>query len=352
MLRAAAIVGVLVDIDAMLQPELAAENSLELRWRCFQAHFALPIADALATNYSGLGWSTDLVRPLTGNLTGCQELMLDDLHGPSLLPPFATALSAGCPEVGDESRPWEPARAAVPLRLLDFEGSELGDAGAAAVGPILHACPFIAAVYAPMNRISDEGARALATALFEPPHPAVRQLDLHGNRIHDYGADGLARLLTLPPSAASAPVPLRELRLHNNRIGAHGFSILAEALRDNVLLETLMLSHNPGGDLGVAALASALAERRKAGRDAALRRLYLTAVNLTDVGAVALLDALRAPNAPPLETLVLDGNPAVSQGMLHAIEALMAPRRAAATAREEHATGLFRARELQGRGSV
>ena len=124
MLRAAAIVGVLVDIDAMLQPELAAENSLELRWRCFQAHFALPIADALATNYSGLGWSTDLVRPLTGNLTGCQELMLDDLHGPFLLPPFATALSAGCPEVGDESRPWEPARAAVPPRLLDFEGSE------------------------------------------------------------------------------------------------------------------------------------------------------------------------------------------------------------------------------------
>ena len=92
-----------------------------------------------------------------------------------------------------------------------------------------------------------------------------------------------------------------------------------------------------------AAAARALALRRVAGRDAVLRRLYLSAVNMSDVGALALLDALNAPNAPPLEMLVLDGNPAVSHDVLSALDALVAPRRAAAPPREERATGLFSA---------
>ena len=54
LLTAAAALSVLVDIDATLQPEVAAENVLELRWRCFESHFALALTDALAHNYSGL----------------------------------------------------------------------------------------------------------------------------------------------------------------------------------------------------------------------------------------------------------------------------------------------------------
>ena len=332
---------VLLDIDAGRQPLLAADNVLGLRWRCAQSHIAPAIADALTTNYTGLGWSAAFVQPLLANLTGCRELALDDLHGATLLPPLATALATGCPEVGDPDRPWEPARSAVPLRVLDLEGSLLEDAGAAGLGPMFPPCPTLEAVHAPANRISDDGARALAAALYEPPHPGVRLLDLHGNNINDYGADGLARLLMLP-APPRTPVPLAELRIHRNRITAIGFRLLAEGLRDNVLLTTLMLSGNPGGDAGVVALADALVYNRHPDRPSALRRLYLTAVNISDVGARALLDALSQPNSPPLEALVLDGNPMVSAPLLEALEAVVSARRATIPALGEQATGLFR----------
>ena len=188
--------GVLVDIDAR-QPERLATGTLDVKWRCLQSHVEPAIADALLTNYSMLGWSTAFVQPLIANLTGCLELTLDNLHGADLLPPLGVALATACPYVSDESRPWEPPRSPAPLRALDFEGSTLEDVGAAGLAPIIRACPSIAAIYAPSNRISDAGARALADALFTPPHAGVKLLDLHGNVIGDYGADGLARMLTL-----------------------------------------------------------------------------------------------------------------------------------------------------------
>lgn len=345
------LLGVLVDVDAVRQPELAAEGNLGLRWRCLQPTIETAIADALSTNFSGLGWSAALVQPLIGNLTGCLELHLDDLHGAASLPPLATALTAGCAVVGDENRPWEPARAAVPLRALDLEGSALGDAGTSALGPLLQGCGALETLHLPTNSIGDAGARALAAALVEPHHPRLRLLDLYGNRVRDYGADGLARLLRVP-APPEPPVPLVELRLHDNRIGAHGFAILADALRDNMQLRALLLSGNPGGDEGVAALARALSERH-ADRPSGLRRLHLSAVNMTDAGASTLLAALRTPHAPPLESLLLDGNPHVSEAALQALDELLAPNRAAAT--QAHtteaggaaslATGLFRAAE-------
>ena len=307
-----------LDLDAVRQPELAVDNVLGVRWHCSQAHMSQAITDALATNYTGLGWSSDLVQPLIGNLTGCLVLSMDDVRGAASLPPLVAALGVACPEVGDPDRPWEPARSAAPLRMLDFEGSVLEDAGAAALGPLFQPCPTLQALHAPANRISDDGARALATALFEPPHASLRLLDLHANNINDYGADGLARLLTLPPPPQK-PLPLDELRLHRNRITAVGFTLLAESLRDNVMLQTLMLSGNPGGDAGVIALADAMVRNRHAGRNSALRRLYLAAVNMSDVGAGALLEALSQSNSPPLEECVIEANPAVSASMRDAI---------------------------------
>ena len=78
--------------------------------------------------------------------------------------------------------------------------------------------------------------------------------------VRDFGADGIARLLT--PVPPISPVPLRELRLQGNRIGHVGAGLLAQSLRDNVLLETLMLSGNPLGDEGIIALANSLHARK------------------------------------------------------------------------------------------
>ena len=57
-------------------------------------------------------------------------------------------------------------------------------------------------------------------------------------------------------------------------IGAPGARLLAQGLRDNVMLETLILSANNVGDEGVSAIAEALYVRHAA-RPSGLRRLYL-----------------------------------------------------------------------------
>ena len=339
LLLKSAIVAVVLEIDSVRQPEFAESGRLDLRYRCRQSHIEPTITTALTSsfNYTGLGWSPDYVQPLIANLTDCLELSMSELYGPSsapLLTPLAVALAVTCPHVADPSRPWEPARSMSPLRRLDFEGSLLEDSGASALEPIIRSCPSVEAIYAPANRISDGGARAFAAALSAPAHAGCQMLDLHHNLIGDEGAEDLARVLTLP-------VPLTELRLHYNRIGTNGFVLLAEGLRNNVLLHTLMLSGNPGGDVGVSAIAHAMVHRA-AGRDCTIRRLYLSATNITDVGATALLDALKEPNSPPMETLLLDGNPAVSPAILSAIATHIATHQAIPA--PEGSTGIFRVR--------
>lgn len=282
--------------------------------RCHDEDLESAIDDALAAN-STLGWTPELVSTVVGNVTDCQELHLNGLRGPRIATPFAAALGVndGAPCVG--------------LRLLDFEGSRLEDSGAVAIAPVVASCRSLEAIHAPANRIGDVGAHAIAAALHEPPHPACQILDLQANAIGDFGAGEISRLLRLP-APPIAPVPLNELRLHQNQIGPHGFALLADAMRDNMILHTLFLSSNPGGDVGAAALAHGLTAR-KAGRDSVLRRLYLAATNMTDIGAQALLTALEATNAPPLDTLVLDGNLGLSSTMRARLEAIVARNAAA-----------------------
>jgi hypothetical protein len=119
------------------------------------------------------------------------------------------------------------------------------------------------------------------------------------------------------------------------------------------VLETLSLSGNPGGDDGVAALAHALVHR-KPHRPSVLRRLYVGATNLSDVGARALLDALREPICPPLEALVLDANPAVSDALKAELAAAIASRRANAQngpSADARSTGIFLSKTVPAYGA-
>ena len=285
------------------------------RWRCMLTHLAPSLDEALTTNYTGLGWSSELVQPLLRNMSACRVLVLDDSETAmraAWLPPLVSGLVAHCgsPE-------------AAPLTDLDLDGSVLLDSGAAALAPALSQCTALSAVHALGNRLGDPGARAIAEALAE--HPSLRLCDLGGNSIGDAGASELSRLLRQP--SLSVTSPLVDLRLHDNRIGPLGVQTLADAMRENVGLERLLLDGNPIGDDGLAQLTTALTTARRPGRDSALRRLGLRATNVSDVGVGKLLSALRySPNAPPLEALTLDGNLAVSESMLADVSALLASR--------------------------
>ena len=85
------------------------------------------------------------------------------------------------------------------------------------------------------------------------------------------------------------------------------------------MLETLNLSGNLDGDEGVTALAHAHSPQAAPPIGAAP-----PVRGASDVGALALLQALGEPIGPPLEALVLDANPAVSDLLKAALAA--APR--------------------------
>lgn len=345
---------VFLDLDFRAQQIPVSEG----RWRCYASDVAEALEEAQANNHTSFGWSP-FIPPITSNITGCEQLFLDNLEDthPGLVP-LGMAIQAAC----EHSFRCLESGCAAPgapelrrLKLLDFEGSSLGDGGLAVLATAIGACTSIGAVHAPRNRIGDEGARALAIALqgpFDqersqdpgPPHAGLRLLDLESNLIGDAGADGLAALLRLP-AAQFTPMPLVELRLSHNRIGPVGLEILGESLRDNVQLEVLMLSDNPIGDHGCAALARGLVSR-KAGRDSVLRRLYLATTNMTDAGAAQLRQALEQPHAPALEVLELEGNPGLSSGAREALLAVVARRRptaliSAPPSEDSLATGVF-----------
>lgn len=308
-----------IDLDTASQP-LGSEH-----WLCRQEMVEEAIDDALKYNWTGLGWSDEYVQTIASNLTGCRELMLDHMTDATRLTPFGLGLKSGCSATSN------------PLQLtaLDWEGSAIEDDGLTAVAPGISACPSLSSLHLPRNSIGDAGARALAAALSDSsrsasgavePHASLKVLDLHANLISDFGVDGLANLLRLPAPPVQ-PTPLIELRLHDNRLGEGAFRVLADALRDNVLLETLMLSGNPlPNDAGVIALVDAL-HARKYGRDSKLKRLFLARTNLTDAAAAALKFMLERPNAPPIELIVLEGNPLLSAAAKASVEAAVEARR-------------------------
>ena len=174
--------------------------------------------EAQANNHTSFGWSP-FIPPITSNITGCEQLFLDNLEDnhPGLVP-LGMAIQAAC----ERSFRCLESGCAAPgapelrrLKLLDFEGSSLGDGGLAVLATAIGACTSIGAVHAPRNRIGDEGARALAIALkarstknvpktLVRRMPGLRLLDLESNLIGDAGADGLAILLRLPRRAIHA----------------------------------------------------------------------------------------------------------------------------------------------------
>ena len=62
-------------------------------------------------------------------------------------------------------------------------------------------------------------------------------------------------------------------------------------------------------------------------RKGKLKRLFLARTNLTDAAAAALKFMLERPNAPPIELIVLEGNPLLSAAAKASVEAAVEARR-------------------------
>ena len=142
------------------------------------------------------------------------------------------------------------------------------------------------------NRIGDDGAKALATALKN--NTSLTSLNLLGNRIGDDGAKALATALETNTSLTS-------LELGFNRIGADGATALATALKNNTSLTSLNLLNNDIGDEGANALAAALKT------NTSLTSLELGFNGIGADGAKALAAALKTNTSLTSLNLVNNG---------------------------------------------
>jgi Ran GTPase-activating protein (RanGAP) involved in mRNA processing and transport len=130
------------------------------------------------------------------------------------------------------------------LARIDLSSNVLGNIGAKAMATVLTG---LTAIALDDNQIGDEGAKALATRL-KVNTCRTNKIDLGVNEIGDTGAKALAEGLKVNTSLTS-------IDLQYNRIGDIGAKALAEGLKVNTSLITINLGHNQFGVAGRAALA-------------------------------------------------------------------------------------------------
>ena len=153
-----------------------------------------------------------------------------------------------------------------------------------------------------------DGVQRLAEKLGAGALPAVTLLRLGGMHVGDSGASALAAAL-----GRGALPRLKTLQLNWAAIGDEGLVALAPALRRLPALETLNLSSNPFGDVGLHVLVAptlpAVAPP-PIGALAELKVLYLGNTGITDAGCTAIVAALDSGVLPALKRLYLRGIPA------------------------------------------
>lgn len=218
---------------------------------------------------------------------------------------------------------------------LAFESSNGGAipfraAGCEALAPALASHPHLLSLALPNNSLGAAGAQALAAALANPncaltaldlsscdlgdagaahlgpalaENRALASLNLRSNGIGDRGAEVLASVLALNAS-------LQHLLLDRNAIGDAGAAALARVIFRNVTVQTVSLGHNSLSDAGAEGFARALSRPRPPSSAGGLRTLNLHSTRLGQCGAAALADGLERNSS--LRQLRLD-NTAVGE---------------------------------------
>ena len=122
----------------------------------------------------------------------------------------------------------------------------------------------------------------------------IETLDLSDNSIES--ADDLAEMIR-------SNTTLQSLMLEDNQLGDAGMTNLAASLQENQTLQELCLRSNGIGSAGATALAAALSQSTNS-----LRVLNLSRNSIDDNGAISLAQALSQNNKCQLETLNLYKN--------------------------------------------
>ena len=152
--------------------------------------------------------------------------------------------------------------------------------------------------------VVSDGVQRLMAGLGAGALPAVFSLGLDVVHVGDAGASALAAALD-----RGAMPRLKDLYLNGTAIGDAGLVALAPALRRLPALEYLVLTSNPLGDEGLAALVAppplAGAPPTTTAVLTKLKKLDLRNTQITDAGCAALAAALDSGALPALEDIFL-----------------------------------------------
>ena len=137
------------------------------------------------------------------------------------------------------------------LQILDLRVNHIGDRGVIGLAEALKRNHTLKRLVLRRNMVGDAGAHAIGQALCS--NTTLEQLDLGNNKITSVGIYSIAAAIAQGQSSA-----LTGLRLSFNRIDDHGVTAIADALLLNRTVETLFLSYNPFGNVGIEALVKVL----------------------------------------------------------------------------------------------
>ena len=198
-------------------------------------------------------------------------------------------------------------RANSSLTELDLSENNIGVAGASFLSQALTTNSSLVSFYLNHNSIGVAGASSLSQAL--TANSSLTSLHLGGNSIGDAGASALSQALTANSS-------LTELNLSQNNISDAGACSLSQALTANSSLASFHLSYNSIGDVGASFLFQALTA------NSSLTSLDLYVNSIGDAGTSSLSQALTANSS--LTSLELGHNSIGDAGAFSLSQALTA----------------------------
>lgn len=119
------------------------------------------------------------------------------------------------------------------LRLLNLTSCNIEVRGAQAIANALETCTTLTRLSLESNCIGDLGAKALLSVVLNPPHVALKSLNLANNQLSDQALENLGPF-----------IKLEELHIDNNNITDYGALDIAKAVIGSNSIRWLNLSRN------------------------------------------------------------------------------------------------------------
>lgn len=183
------------------------------------------------------------------------------------------------------------------LRYLNLSDNALGEKGIRAFEELLKSQSNLEELYLNNNGISEEAAKAVCELI--PSTKKLKILHFHNNMTGDEGAVAISELLKKSPL-------LEDFRCSSTRVCSDGGIALAQALATCTHLKKLDILDNVFG------VEAGIALSKSVSMFSNLTEIYLSYLNLENMGTLALANALK-DSAPFLEVIDMAGNDITSE---------------------------------------